>query len=78
MKMIVLISTLIFLTGCAIQDCRLRPHVEVIEPERQTEKSDSDVSIKQFHFNKLQSYVFEKRHHQFINSKTVPWEVFHP
>tara|TARA_Y100001968_G_scaffold297276_1_gene306082 strand:+ start:1750 stop:1971 length:222 start_codon:yes stop_codon:yes gene_type:complete len=47
MKMIVLISTLIFLTGCAIQDCRLRPHVEVIEPERQTEKSDSDVSIEE-------------------------------
>ena len=46
MKMIVLISTLIFLTGCAIQDCRLRPHVEVIEPERQIEKSDSDVSIE--------------------------------
>ena len=46
MKMIVLISTLIFLTGCAIQDCRLRPHVEVIEAERQTEKSDSDVSIE--------------------------------
>ena len=44
--MIVLISTLIFLTGCAIQDCRLRPHVEVIEAERQTEKSDSDVSIE--------------------------------
>ena len=47
MKMIVLISTLIFLTGCAIQDCRLRPHVEVIEPERQIEKSDSDVSIEE-------------------------------
>ena len=33
MKVIVLISTLIFLTGCAIKDCKLRPQVEIVEPE---------------------------------------------
>ena len=43
MKVIVLISTLIFLTGCAIQDCRLRPHVEIVEPERTVSETDTEV-----------------------------------
>ena len=43
MKVIVLISTLIFLTGCAIQDCKLRPHVEIVEPERTVSETDTEV-----------------------------------
>tara|TARA_B100000424_G_scaffold232659_1_gene195553 strand:+ start:579 stop:794 length:216 start_codon:yes stop_codon:yes gene_type:complete len=43
MKVIVLISTLIFLTGCAIQDCKLRPHVEIVESERTVSETDNEV-----------------------------------
>ena len=43
MKVIVLISTLIFLTGCAVQDCKLRPHVEIVEPERTVSETDDEV-----------------------------------
>ena len=42
MKVIVLISTLIFLTGCAIKDCKLRPHVEIVEPDSTVTETDTE------------------------------------
>tara|TARA_B100001057_G_scaffold296569_1_gene296789 strand:+ start:555 stop:776 length:222 start_codon:yes stop_codon:yes gene_type:complete len=47
MKVIVLISTLIFLTGCAIQDCKLRPHVDIVEQKRTVIETDIEVQQKE-------------------------------
>lgn len=45
MKMIVLLSILILLTGCAIKDCRFDPQVSV-ETESEKTQSDSDSESK--------------------------------
>lgn len=45
MKMIVLLSILILLTGCAVQDCRFNPQVS-IETKSEKTQSDSDSESK--------------------------------
>ena len=45
MKMIVLLSILILLTGCAIKDCRFDPQVSV-ETKSEKTQSDSDSESK--------------------------------
>ena len=46
MKMIVLLSILVLLTGCAIKDCKFDPQV-TIETKTEKTQSDSDSESKE-------------------------------
>jgi flagellar basal body L-ring protein FlgH len=45
MKMIVLVSILILLTGCAVRDCKLEPQINIQTKSKETQ-SNSDSESK--------------------------------
>jgi hypothetical protein len=47
MKMIVLLSILILLTGCAVKDCKVNPQVSIQTNSKETQSnSDSESKVK--------------------------------